>query len=444
MQIALQQIAEEKGLDVARVLETVEMAIAAAYKKDYGKRGQIIRVSFDQKTGNIAFRQIKIVIDESMLKTEEEIAEEEQRKLIDAEAALAEGGRRPRRTDDDDDEPIGEGEKKVRFNPEKHIMLDEAQKTQSDVKIGDEVAFSLESHIDYGRIAAQTAKQVIIQRIREAERSSIFTEFKSKEGTIVSGLVQRVEGRIIFVDIGRTIAVLPPEEQIPFEQYRVGGRIKCIILSVQENPRGPGIFLSRSHPKLLLNLFEVEVPEVASGAVELRSIAREAGSRSKVAVVSHEEGVDPVGSLVGQKGVRVMAVINELGGEKVDIIEWSDDPATFIGNALSPAKVVSVELDAVRKEARVLVPNDELSLAIGKRGQNVRLAAKLSGWKIDLRSDAKPSEPAIILEEGASAELEKKTEVEKQEKKPEEKSKAKSTDQKAPRKKKNSKKEDEV
>ncbi len=437
MQIALQQIAEEKGLDVARVLETVEMAIAAAYKKDYGKRGQIIRASFDQKTGNIAFRQIKIVVDESMLKTEEEIAEEEQHKILDAEAALAERRRRPRRTDDDDDEPMGEGEKKVRFNPEKHITLDEARKIRDGANVGDEIAFALESHIDYGRIAAQTAKQVIIQRIREAERSSIFTEFKAKEGTIVSGLIQRIEGRVVFVDIGRTIAVLPPEEQIPLEQYRVGGRIKCIILSVQENPRGPGVFLSRSHPKLLLNLFEVEVPEVASRAVELRSIAREAGSRSKVAVISHEDGVDPVGSLVGQKGVRVMAVINELGGEKVDIIEWSDDPATFIGNALSPAKVVSVELDTARKEARVFVPNDELSLAIGKRGQNVRLAAKLSGWKIDLRSDTKPNEPAITSEEGIQVESEKNVEIEK---KPEEKSEVKSEEQKSPRKKRKSKK----
>lgn len=398
VQSALQQIAEEKGLDAKKVLETVEMAIAAAYKKDYGKKGQIVRASFDPKTGDIMFRQIKIVVDKSMLKTEEEIAEEEQKKLEETAKAIAEK-KRPRRTEDDEDlEPI-EGEKKVRFNPEKHIMLDEARSTKKDAVVGDELEFPLESHIDYGRIAAQTAKQVIIQRIREAERSSIFDEYKSKEGSIVNGTVQRIEGRAVFVDIGRTIAVLPPEEQIPLERHSIGGRIKGMIVTVHENPRGPGIFLSRSHPKLLQKLFEIEVPEVAAGTVEIRAIAREAGSRSKVAVLSHEEGIDPVGSLVGQKGVRVMAVINELNGEKIDIIEWSDDPLAFIEHALSPAKVVSVDLNKDTKEARVIVPHDELSLAIGKRGQNVRLAAKLTGWKIDLRSDVKPEEPVAAEEE---------------------------------------------
>lgn len=399
VQAALQQISEEKGLDAQKVLETVEMAIAAAYKKDYGKKGQIIRAAFDPKTGEIMFRQVKIVVDESMLKTEEEIAEEEQKKLEEAALALSEKRRAPRKHDDDDDyEPL-EGEKKVRFNPEKHIMLDEAKKIKKGVAVGDELDFPLESHIDYGRIAAQTAKQVIIQRIREAERSSIFSEYKAKENTIVSGMVQRIEGRAVFVDIGRTIAILPPEEQVPMERYRMGERIKALVLSVQENPRGPGIFLSRSHPKLLIKLFEVEVPEVAAGTVEIKSIAREAGSRSKIAVISHEEGIDPVGSLVGQKGVRVMAVINELNGEKIDIIEWSEDPSTMITNSLSPAKVLSVELNPGMKEAKVIVPNDELSLAIGKKGQNVRLAAKLTGWKIDLRSDNKPEEAAAVSDE---------------------------------------------
>ncbi len=401
MQTALQQIAEEKGLDVQKVLETVEMAIAAAYKKDYGKKGQIVRASFDSKTGDVKFKQVKIVVDESMLKTEEEIAEEERKKMEEAEAAIADK-RRSRRRDDDDDDELIEGEKKVRFNPEKHIMIDEAKKIKKGIAIGDEIEFNLDSHIDYGRIAAQTAKQVIIQRIREAERASIFTEFKEKEGTIVNGMVQRIEGRTIFVDIGRTIAVLPPEEQIPTERYHVGERVKCLVLFVEENAKGPGIFLSRSHPKLLQKLFEVEVPEVAAGTVEIRAIAREAGSRTKVAVVSREEGIDPVGSLVGQKGVRVMAVINELGGEKIDIIEWSEDAAELISNALSPAKVVSVDLNTQHKEAKVVVPEQELSLAIGKRGQNVRLAAKLTGWKIDLRSDAKPEE-STASEDGEAA-----------------------------------------
>ena len=388
-QTALQQIAEEKGLDPKKVLETIEMAISAAYKKDYGKKGQIIRAHFDPKTGGVEFKQIKIIVDESMLKTEEEIEKEEQKKLEEAENAAF--GRRPRH-DDEDDEPIGE-EHRVRFNPEKHIMIDEAKKIKKDASLGDEIEFSLESHIEYGRIAAQTAKQVIIQRIREAERSSVFQEFKSKEGEIVNGSIQRIEGRTVFVDIGRTIAILPPEEKIPFENYRIGERIKCLIVAVEENPKGPGIFLSRSHPKLLKKLFEIEVPEIASRTVEIKSVAREPGSRSKLTVMSHEDGVDPVGSLVGQKGVRVMAVINELGGEKIDIIEWSEDPARLIANALSPAKALSVELNTERKEAQVVVPDQELSLAIGKRGQNVRLAAKLTGWKIDLRSDAKPEEP---------------------------------------------------
>ncbi len=381
---AIQQIADEKGISRDAIMETIEMALAAAYKRDFGKRGQMIRAKMDPASGKVAMTQIKIAVDETMIKSEEEIAAEE--------AAREEAGAgAPPRTFEDRDDYGGEG-KKVRFNPEKHIMIEDARVAKPDVKPGDELEFPVDYPEDaaYGRIAAQTAKQVILQRIREAEREAVFNDFKDKEGELVSGMVQRIEGRNVFVDIGRTQGVLPSEEQIPGEHYRVGERIKVLITIVEKNPRGPGVFLSRSHPRLLKKLFELEVPEIASGAVEIKSVAREAGGRSKVAVTSHEAGVDPVGSLVGQKGVRVTTVIQELGGEKIDVIEWSDDPKQMIAHAISPAKVLAVETNDARHEARVIVPEEQLSLAIGKRGQNVRLAAKLTGWKIDVRSPAAP------------------------------------------------------
>ncbi|KKT20698.1 MAG: NusA antitermination factor [Candidatus Giovannonibacteria bacterium GW2011_GWC2_43_8] len=283
---------------------------------------------------------------------------------------------------------IGEaGEiRKVRFNSDRHIMLADAKKTKKDAKVGDELTFPLESKEDYGRIAAQTAKQVILQRVREAERDSVFDEFKEKEGEVISGIVQRVEGRLVFLDLGRTIGVLPPDEQVRGERYRIGERIKVLLLKAEKMPRGPGVYLSRSHPQLVSKLFEIEVPEIASGAVEIKNVAREAGSRTKIAVSSKEENIDPVGSCVGQKGVRVTTVIAELGGEKIDIIPWSEDKERFISSAISPAKALEVEIDEDIKHAKVTVAEDQLSLAIGKGGQNVRLAAKLTGYKIDIRS----------------------------------------------------------
>jgi len=399
---AIAQLSEEKGISQEKVIETIEMAIAAAYKKDYGKKGQIVKARFDPETNDLAFRQLKIVVDETMIKSEEEIqAEEEERarKLAEAAGELKpepeeeraedrRGGKRKKDEDDDDLPVIGEGEiqKKVRFNPEKHLMVDEAKKIKKDAKPGDELEFPLDAHSDFGRIASQTAKQVIIQRIREAEREATFEEYKNKEGELISGIVQRIEGRNIFVDLGHGIGVLPPEEQIPGERFRLGERVKAIILLVEAVPRGPGIFLSRSHPRLIKKLFEIEVPEIAAGTVEIKAIARETGSRTKIAVESKEENIDPVGSLVGQKGVRVTTVINELGGEKIDIIEWSPDASKFVINALSPARVLEVKILERRKEAQVLVADDQLSLAIGKGGQNARLAAKLTGWRIDIRS----------------------------------------------------------
>lgn len=363
----LEQLETERGVSKEKIIETIEDALAAAYKKDYGKKGQIIKAEFDLKTGKTEFSQIKIVVDESMIKPELEEGEE----MEEIETEVADGE---------------EEAKKIRFNPERHIMIDEAKKIKKNIKPGEEMVFSLETKEDYGRIAAQTGKQVIIQRIREAERSSVFEEFKDREGEVVSGIIQRIEGGNIFLDLGRATAVLPREEQVWGERYRIGERIKALVFLVEQTPRGINIYLSRSHPRFLTKLFEIEVPEITSGAIEIKSTAREAGSRSKIAVVSYKEEIDPVGSCVGQKGVRVGTIISELGGEKIDIVEWSEDPDVFIANAISPAKVVEVEVKTKGKSAIVTVEEDQVSLAIGKRGQNVRLAAKLTGWKLDIRS----------------------------------------------------------
>lgn len=376
---ALAQISEEKGISPEKVLETIELAIAAAYKKEYGKKGQHIKAKIDSQTGQFTLSQLKLVVEESMLRKEEEILEEE------AEAAE----RKEEKEEFEED-----AEKKIRFNPERHIMIEEAKKIKPDVQIGEELEFVLETKEEYGRIAAQTAKQVIIQRIREAERETVYNEYKDKEGQLVSGIVQRIEGRTIYVDIGRATGVMFPEEQIQGERYRLGQRLKFYVVSVSSEFKGPGIALSRVHRGLIEKLFELEVPEIVSGTVEIKSIAREAGSRSKIAVASTAEGVDPVGSCVGQRGTRVSAVISEIGGEKIDIIEWSVDTSKFIAQALSPAKVMSVTLNGKKKEARVEVPEDQLSLAIGRGGQNVRLAAKLTGWGIDV-AGYKPEETAI-------------------------------------------------
>lgn len=403
---AIQQIADEKGISPDKIIETIEMALAAAYKRDYGKRGQIIRAKLDPASGKVDIWQVKIVVDESMIKSEEEVATEEAERTARAETGKRFDENGSSRGKDGDETP--EEGRKVRFNEEKHMMIDEAEKIKSDVKPGDELEFPLEYKEEFGRIAAQTAKQVIIQRIREAEREAVFDEYKNKEGELTSGLVQRIEGRNVFIDIGRTVGVLTPEEQIPYERYRMGERIKVLVTLVEKNPKGPGVFLSRAHPRLLKKLFEIEVPEILAGSVEIVTVAREPGSRSKVAVKSNDPNIDPVGSLVGQKGVRVSTVINELGGEKIDVIEWSEDPGEFISNSLSPAKVLNVDMETRRKDARVTVPDEQLSLAIGKGGQNVRLAAKLTGWKIDVRSNKAAAEkneetlPEKISEAAAS------------------------------------------
>jgi len=385
---ALAQIAEERGISPEKVIETIEAAIATAYKKDYGQKGQKIKAKFNPVSGDVKFWQIKLVVDNGMLYTDEEIEEMRERKEIPQDEARA--GEEP--------------PKKYVFNPEKHIMIDEAKKDyplpagrKEKWKVGEEIEIPLISKQDYGRIAAQTAKQVILQKIREAEKETISSEYRSKEGEIVSGVVQRVEGHTVFVDIGKTLGILNRDEQIPGEFYRPSQRLKLYIMKVEDSPKGSVVMLSRAYPKLISKLFELEVPEIASGTVVIKAIAREPGFRTKIAVVSNEEGVDPIGACVGQRGTRIMAVINELGGEKIDVISWEEKPEKFIANALSPAKIVNVKVED-KNTAIVFVPEDQLSLAIGKDGRNVRLAANLTGWKIDIKTMEKPVEENETIE----------------------------------------------
>jgi len=395
---AISQIAEEKGIPKEKVLETIEQAIAAAYKKEYGTKNEVVRAKMDEESGEVKFWQVKTVVDQSMLKEESDESEEVAVESIKEEKTEEKSIKKRKSKKDEEikegkEELIGEdGElKKIRFNDERHIMIEDAKKINSDVVVGEEVIFPLEAREEFGRIAAQTAKQVILQRLREAERGAVMGEFKEKEGEIISGVIQRIERRNVFVNLGRTQGVMFYNESIPGERYRIGERMKFFILAVQEDARGPMIVLSRTHPKFIVKLFELEVPEIATGTVKIMAIAREAGGRTKLAVSSSVEGIDPVGSCVGQKGTRVMAVLNELGQEKMDIIKWDEDPEKFIAQAVSPAKVSRVEVSP-RREARIFVPEDQLSLAIGRGGQNVRLAARLTGWKIDVRSESAPEE----------------------------------------------------
>ncbi len=404
------------------MIESIETAIAAAYKKEYGQKGQIIKAKLNPETGAVKFWQMKLVVDEKMIYSDEEL---EKMSASSADVPLRHKN---------EEEDIEEGEKKVRFNSEKHIMLAEAKKIDKKLKAGDELETVLEVKEDYGRIAAQTAKQVILQKIREAERETVLSEYKGKEGEIVSGIVQRIEGGNVFLDVGKTIGILTREEQIPGEFYRPGQRLRVFVLKVEDSPKGPMIFLSRAYPKIISKLFEIEVPEIAQGQVQIKSVAREAGSRSKVAVVSTSEGVDPIGSMVGQRGTRVSAVINELGGEKIDIIEWSENPENFIAHSMSPAKVIEVKIKE-KNTALVIVPEEQLSLAIGRDGQNVRLAAKLTGWKIDVRSpEGEVAEEPVSVE--ATDGKEKEKAEEKVEEKVEEKKEEKTEERKGPEEKK--------
>lgn len=367
---ALEQLEEEKKIPKEKILDAIEQAMAAAYKKDYGKKGQIIRAKFDLETGQTDFFQIKIVVDETIAKTEEENDHTSE-------------------TQKEEEYSVRDNDERVRFNGEHHIMLENAKKIKKDVKLNDEIVFPLEAKDDYGRIAAQTAKQVIIQRIREAERSSIINEYETKEGEIVTGIVQKTERGNIYVDFNRAIGILPTEEQIPGEFFSRGQRIRAYLYSVEDTQRGINLRLSRTHPKFVEKLFAIEAPEIENGTVEIKSVAREAGARSKIAVHSNDEHIDPVGSCVGQKGTRVNTITQELMGEKIDIIPWSENPKQFVSNSISPAKIISIEMNEKEHKATIEVANDQLSLAIGKGGQNVRLAAKLTGWRIDIKGNNK-------------------------------------------------------
>lgn len=338
---ALQELEKEKGVAVDVLLEAIEAALISAYKKNFGS-SQNVRVEIDRENGELhVFHRTNVVenVEDSRLE----------------------------------------------------VSLDEARKINPVYEIGDVVETEVTPR-SFGRIAAQTAKQVVVQRIREAERSIIYDEFVNREGDIVTGIIQRYEMKNLSIDLGKTEATLTAAEQVPREQYEQGERIKTYIVEVKKTTKGPQILVSRTHPGLLKRLFELEVPEIHDGVVEIKSVAREAGTRSKIAVYSRYENVDPVGACVGPKGMRVQTIVNELKGEKIDIVKWSEDPAVFVENALSPAKVVLVNISEEEKVARVVVPDYQLSLAIGKEGQNARLAAKLTGWKIDIKSESQAEE----------------------------------------------------
>lgn len=329
----IDQIGREKGIDSQKIIKAVESALLTAAKKRYGAT-ENIQVRLDPETGEIEVISLK--------------------KIVESVA-----------------------------NPRAEISLEEAKKVDEGAELGDEIGFLLEME-DFGRIAAQTAKQVIFQRVREAEWESVHREYSVRQGEIISGMILGQERRNYIVELGKTEALLPAQEQVPRESYRRGDRIRAYLLEVKPSSKGPQIILSRSHPHFVLKLFEMEVPEIAEGVVIIKGVVREPGDRTKIAVFSKESAVDPVGACVGVRGSRVQAVVRELKGEKIDIVTWTDDPRTFIGEALSPAVIEKVGVNEAEKSALVVVSDQQLSLAIGKKGQNVRLASKLTGWKIDI------------------------------------------------------------
>ena len=381
--LAINQICEEKGISKEVAIDVVEAALAAAYKKEYCEKGQIIKVNFDEVSGDIKVFQVKIVAEEI---DDEENGEDNIEDIKEAKKVkIKKDSKNSKKEEFENKEDLV----KKKFNPERNLTIEEAKEFKKKPEIDDEIEIALPSKSDFGRIAAQTAKQVMIQKIREAEKAAIFDEFKDKEGEVVNGTIQRVEGRNVFVDIGKAVGILYPAEQISGEQYEVGRRLKIYIVKVEKESRDASLVLSRTNPEIIGKLFELEVPEIFSKTVEIKSVAREAGSRAKVAVYSNENGIDPVGSCVGQRGTRIQTIINELGGEKIDIIEWNENVGTYIQHALSPAKISHIDIDEDKKIATAYADEDQLSLAIGKQGQNVRLAAKLTGWKIDVVENKK-------------------------------------------------------
>lgn len=391
---AIKTLAEEKGLTYETVLATVEEALAAAYRKDFGDKIQNLKVEYNPETSAMRVFDEKIVVENAL---EDEYLKEQ----AEREEARAKGIELPKK----EEVPAVPGEPEVlKFHPKYHLSLRAAKEIKPDAEVGETIRRELEVPAAFGRMAAQTAKQVIIQKMREAERNVIFDEFKDKEHKVVVGTVGRTEGRLVFVDIGRAQAVMMPEDQLPGERYVPGERIKVFVASVNQSTRGPQVMVSRARPEIVTALFESEIPEIQNGVVEIKAIAREAGARTKVAVSSKEANVDPIGSVIGQRGTRIQTIISEMGGEKIDVILWSDDSITLITNALSPAKILKVDLNETEKSATVYVTPDQVSLAIGRGGQNVRLAVRLTGWKISiaqLESEKVEAVAEVIAEEAA-------------------------------------------
>lgn len=345
---AIDYLAREKGIDKEILLEALEAALISAYKKNF-KSATNVRVELNEETGKMAVFSRKNVV--------EEVEDQQQ-----------------------------------------EISIHEAKEINPNYEIDDVVEVEVTPK-DFGRIAAQAAKQVVTQRVREAERGVIFSEYSDREDDVMTGIIQRKDARYVYVNLGKIEAKLPEAEQMPTEEYNVHDRIKVYVTKVENTSKGPQIYISRSHPGLLKRLFEMEVPEIYDGVVEIKSVAREAGDRSKVSVYAPDPDIDPVGSCVGQKGQRVQAIVNELKGEKIDVVQWSDDPTVYVSNALSPSKVLSVLVNEEEKATTVIVPDYQLSLAIGKRGQNARLAAKLTGWKIDIKSETEAREQGLLDED---------------------------------------------
>jgi len=422
---AIKQICDEKNLSYQAVLETIESALAAAYRKDFGEKNQNIKVEFDPETGKSKVYDIKTVVEdmpEETIFSEESIVSEKvkspppgrdrRKSTAGAGQAKVKSFENPDKKDEKKGEDL-EGDavskdieevEERKFNPKTQLQLSEAKALKKTAKIGDEIKTKLKIPSSYGRMAAQTAKQVIIQKLREAERDMVFADFKGKEHEVIAGVVQRREGRIVLVDLDRAVGVLPPDEQIYGERYNPGDRIKVYVKAVNLTPKGSEVILSRTSDEILKKVFYLEIPEISNGLIEIKAVAREAGSRSKVAVMAtSDNNVDPIGSCVGQRGARIQTIIKELGGEKIDIIEYDEESIKFIANALSPAKVISVEVDTTEKKAVAKVTNDQLSLAIGRDGQNVRLAARLTGWRLDIIGDKTGKVEAALEKEEEKA-----------------------------------------
>lgn len=413
---AIKQICEEKGLSHESVLTTIESALAAAYRKDFGTKNQNIKVEFDPETGAMRAFDVKMVVRDFTEEELDKMKEAGEGRLGSVDSAIQGSSsaslqtlpKLPHPTAEPPPSSSGEEgkegivEEKEKFNPKTMLMIAEAQKIKAGVELGEELRIELTIPHAFGRMAAQTAKQVITQKLREAERQTVFDEWSGKGGTIVAGVIGRREGRLQFVDFGRTSTIMPTGEQIETETYRPGERMKFYVKSVAMGSRGPEIVVSRAAEQMVAELFRLEIPEVQSGVVEVKAVAREPGARTKIAVFSNDPNIDPIGSCIGQRGGRIQTIIGEIGGEKIDVIQWSEDVSSFIAAALSPAKVKKVELNEEAHTANVTVPETELSLAIGRAGQNVRLASRLTAWRVNILGEG--GQAVASSEEGESVE----------------------------------------